>query len=517
VTLPSQSPHPVPGAGQVAAGRGGAGQAAAGDGAAGAGQVRPAGRDSGWVIGGVPALAALAVMLTGIGRSSFWADEASTLSATERPFPQMLRLLSHLDTVHGAYYLLMWVVVRVAGTGEVAVRLPSAVSMAVAAGAIALLGRRLASARAGLMAGLVFAALPQVSWYGQEARGYALVMALAVITTYLFVRVLDAPPGARHGWLTGYGASVAALGLGNLFALLLVPAHALALAACRRGGPQRPPVAGWLAAAAAGVAATTPVMVLGWQERNQISWIKPVGAAALRSLVGLVGPPGVVVGALVVTAAAIAIRAAEGKARLGGGWPWRLIAVCVPWLLLPPAVLLAISLIHPVYTPRYVAFCLPAFALLVGNGLAALGRVAGPAALILIVVLVLPAQAGVRGADGHGQNLRRISQILATQAHRGDGVLFASHFARKIEIAYPAGFRRVRDVSLGVSAIQKAEPTAANAPPQVIIRRLATVSRLWVIQILKHRQSLPPVRRLGFRFVRAWTVTGFRVAFYART
>ena len=177
-----------------------------------AGQPGLAGWAPGW-LPVIPALATFAVMLTGIGNSSFWEDEASTLSAAGRSFPQLLRLLRHVDTVHAAYYMLMWVVIRVAGTSETAVRLPSALAMAVAAGVIALLGRRLVSAGAGLAAGLVFAALPQVSWYGQEARGYALATALAVVASYLFVRVLDAPPAARRRWLIGYGARLDAPGL----------------------------------------------------------------------------------------------------------------------------------------------------------------------------------------------------------------------------------------------------------------------------------------------------------------
>ena len=78
------------------------------------------------------------------------------------------------------------------------------------------------SARAGLAAGLVFAALPSVTWYAQNARSYALVTALATIASYLLVRSMAAAPAGGR-WLAGYGVSVAALGLGNIFALLLHP------------------------------------------------------------------------------------------------------------------------------------------------------------------------------------------------------------------------------------------------------------------------------------------------------
>ena len=97
-------------------------------------------------------------MLWRIGVPSFWRDEGATLSAAHRSFPQLIRMLGHMDAVHGTYYLLIWLLVRVAGSGELALRLPSAVAMAAAAGLLTALGRRLAGPAAGLAAGLSFAA-----------------------------------------------------------------------------------------------------------------------------------------------------------------------------------------------------------------------------------------------------------------------------------------------------------------------------------------------------------------------
>src|SRR5689334_22270165 len=169
----------------------------------------------------IPALVTLAVALYQIQRPSLWRDEGATLAAVHRSLPQLLRMLGHTDVVHGAYYVLMWFETRAFGTSVLALRFPSAVGMAVAAGFLAALGRRLVSTRAGLAAGLVFAVLPGVTWYAQNARSYALVTALATIASYLLVRAMAADPGRRWRWLTGYGVSLAVMGLGNIFALLL--------------------------------------------------------------------------------------------------------------------------------------------------------------------------------------------------------------------------------------------------------------------------------------------------------
>ena len=147
----------------------------------------------------VPPVVTLAVMLWGISGSSYWRDESATLAAVHRPFTQLIRMLGHVDAVHGAYYVVMWPLVRVAGSSQLVTRLPSAVAMAVAAGLVAALGRRLVSPATGLAAGLVFAVLPAVSLYGQDASSYAMVTASAAGASYLLLRLITAP-GGRRGW-----------------------------------------------------------------------------------------------------------------------------------------------------------------------------------------------------------------------------------------------------------------------------------------------------------------------------
>ena len=117
-----------------------------------------------------PPLVTLVVMLWGLTGSSYWRDESATLAAVQRPFGQLLRMLGHVDAVHGAYYVIMWPLAKVAGTSEVVMRLPSAIAMVVTAALVAALARRLVSPAAGLASGLVFAVIPAVSLYAEDAR-----------------------------------------------------------------------------------------------------------------------------------------------------------------------------------------------------------------------------------------------------------------------------------------------------------------------------------------------------------
>jgi hypothetical protein len=91
-----------------------------------------------------------------------WRDEAATM----RPLPALLGMLTNVDAVHGAYHLLVWPLVHTIGGSELTLRVPAALAMAGAALGVAALGRRLHSPGTGLLAGLLFAVLPQVSRYG---------------------------------------------------------------------------------------------------------------------------------------------------------------------------------------------------------------------------------------------------------------------------------------------------------------------------------------------------------------
>ncbi|SCE90803.1 Dolichyl-phosphate-mannose-protein mannosyltransferase [Micromonospora matsumotoense] len=190
-----------------------------------------------------PTLVTLAAGCYGISQAQPWRDELATWSAATRPVGDLFRLTRTIDASTGPYYLLLHAWTGLFGDSVVALRLPSVLAMAGAAGLTAVLGRRLFGAPAGLLAGLLFAVLPGTSRYAQEARPYALVTLFAVLATVLLVRALDRPGRLRGSF---YAAAVAGLGLAHLLALSLLAAHAVVVLTTRAAGgltagPTRPP------------------------------------------------------------------------------------------------------------------------------------------------------------------------------------------------------------------------------------------------------------------------------------
>jgi len=467
-----------------------------------------------WLPAAVAALAALVSGAYQLGGPSLWRDEAATIEAAQRPVRQILPLLGHVDAVTGAYYLCLHPVIVFLGSSAVAIRAPSVLATAVAAGFTAALGRRLAAAAGlpspaftGLLAGLLLVAAPQATMYAQDARPYAITTMFATIATYLLVRALA---DGRWRWWAGYGAALALAGLFNLFALLLVAAHGLSLLGLRAGPPAaRPPgrqLARWAAAAATATAVLTPLMVLCYLQRTQVEWLTRPGWHAADALVtGFAGSRA----ALLPLALLALAGAAAGLVppRATGPTPG---LIALPWLAAPALILLAVSQVHPLYNGRYVEFSQPALALLCAAGLSWLAGMvarlpqaglAGPVAwlpsvaiMVIVVALLAGPQQAVRRLGTGGDNLRLASAVLAAHEHPGDAVLYLPASRRIESMAYPGPWRKLRDIALARSPDASATLTGTEVSPAVLRQRFAGVRRVWLVTI-RYLPRRPPHSR----------------------
>ena len=476
--------------------------------------LRPAARRqrwSDWLVIAVPAATAFVVGGYEIGGPSLWRDEAYTKDAITRPVSQIFALLGHQDAVHGAYYILMHVIAAVAGTSATALRFPSLCAMVIATAFTAAIGRRTAAlardagrerrldtpALTGLLSGMVFATAPYMTYYAQTARSYAIVTMFATIATYLLIR---AYPDGRWRWWAAYAAAVALTGLFNLFGLLILAAHGvtLLLTNARGAGPGRRigrvPLR-WLAAAAAALIVLGPLLDAAHREQKQIDWVPRPDLRTIEQLVfHFAGSR-----ALVLPFALLAL-AGIAAACLADNWrPLNPAAVALPWLVVPPFLLIAGSYIKPVYVERYVEFCLPALAVLVGAGLVALIRLAAGqrlgqmgvawlppvvAALVIagLAVMLIGPQGAIRQTAARPDDLRLASAIVAANEQPGDVVFYIPLNMRVLGTGYPAPFLRLRDIALAKSPIASATLTGTEiTSPARLKSRFTDVRRVWVV------------------------------------
>jgi len=509
----------------------------------------------------VPAVAELIVGGYRLGGPSLWRDEAATISGSQRPAGAILAMMANQDAVHGPYYLLMHPVIAVGGISATTLRLPSLTAMCIAAGLTAALARRLAAASGlpavqavGLIAGLALVAVPLTTRYAQEARPYAVATLFAVLATYLLVRAVARP--RPMSWAL-YAAALLLTGLFNLLAVLLVVAHGASLAWGRRaavvtaqqdmterhdhpgGQVTGRVVRGWLAACATAAAALAPLAYLSVGQSSQLNWVTRPDPSTIASLlrdfagVGALIP---VVGAL----ALLGLVAGQG-ARRGAGLT--LATVALPWLVLPPALLIAASFIHPVYVERYVLFCQPALAVLASAGLvwlavvtrrALAGRGLGirqadalavaPSAVLVAVMVsaLIGPQREIRQVTARVDNLRAVAGVISAREQPGDAVLYLPRDTALVGVAYPAPFRRLRDVGLGESPVASATLRGTEAPLEVVAARLRSVRRVWAVQLvnpLSRSVTVPPsLARLlaGLRLTGRWRIQSVLLRLYLR-
>jgi mannosyltransferase len=485
----------------------------------------------GWLVVLVPAVAGLAVGGYKIGYPSLWRDEASTKTVVGRSVGQIFALLHHTDAVHGAYYVLMHFVVGVLGTSATALRLPSLLGMTVACAFTAAIGRRLVvlagaplARFTGLCAGLVFATAPYMTRYAQEARSYAIVTMFATIATYLLLRA--ASDGRR--WWAAYGVAIALCGLFNVFALLILVPHGLSLLIARareraavahaavaltRGetvpGGRSPGLSAfapdgltgrrmaglplrWLIASGAAVLVLIPLGAVAFGQRSQVNWMTRPKFGAVVSLAynaagswRLIAP----VFALAVGGVLAGLIVDRSRRPLTPG------VVAFPWMVLPPAILIGVSEVRPIYDERYVEFCLPALAILVAWGIAWIVRLAAatplrnagiawlPSAIVIVglVALLVSPDKQIRLNSARPDNLEAAATVIGAAEKPGDIILYVPGTGRVVGTAYPAPFRKLRDIELARPPLASATIAGTAVSPSVLRSRFVHVTRVWTM------------------------------------
>ncbi|GHH77084.1 hypothetical protein GCM10018781_49880 [Kitasatospora indigofera] len=441
-----------------------------------------------WVL---PTLATLAAGLFRISNPVMWHDELATLTVIRRPTVAILAMLQNVDAVHGTYYLLLHYWILAFGESPAMLRLPTVLAMAAAAGCVALTGRRLFDARAGLVGGLVFALIPSVTRYGQEVRSYAFVVLAAAAALLLLLRALERPSLLR--WFC-YSLAVAAAAYLHLVSLTFLGAHALGVAMCwwRDRRNWRLP-AGFVLAAGLGVASAYPLVKLGEvQVTRQLGWIAVPKAGDLITIWG-----GVFCGTLAAGGVLLAGALAWGTGRRFGA------LLCSTAAVLPVVAIWVVSRVGETsyFIPKYMFFVLPACAVLAGAGIAAVRPRGVAAALVALGLLASQDQIVMREPLSHAHYLypepltlfvpldyRAAAKIIDAEYRPGDAAAYGQQrqavwWGVDIGVAYYLNYLphhvKVRDVFAGTSGKDRNDlwPTQCPDPAGC----LHDEPRIWLV------------------------------------
>ena len=148
-----------------------------------------------------------------------WLDEAISVHQAKLGLSDMLENIFYGDRHPPLHHLSLWLTVKVFGTSELAVRLPSLIAGTLVIPALYELGRELFDRRTGLIAAAFVAVSPLLIWYAQEARMYAFVTLFGVLALLTQVRVMRSPTVGN--WAL-YILATSALLWSHYFGLLLI-------------------------------------------------------------------------------------------------------------------------------------------------------------------------------------------------------------------------------------------------------------------------------------------------------
>ncbi len=404
-------------------------EAAANEGA----RSSPLRRDSsGWIHG-------LAILLLIVGSAvmrfvclackPFWFDEAFSAEVARLDWPNFVHLLWWREANMSLYYVLlrMWMgLVPVQRQSEFFIRSLSVLIAAATVPAVYWLGRMLYGRRVALIAAALLTFNAFHVRYAQEARGYALFVLLATLSSgFLVAEVRERSRRHRIGYVL---CSVLAV-YAHFYALLLLAAHWLALRWLEEGGREALSAHMRRVWITIGVAVLPLLVFVAKTGAGPIKWIRRPGLRDLlefsEHLAGSFSWPLAAVFAVAGMAAIVPL----GKrlwARHATWDAWRCQFLLV-WLFFPIALTVVLSFARPVFLARYMIFCLPALVILVAAGLAGI-RQSWLLAVVVCGVLLLGWQ-GVSFVYAHDFDNERdasgaAADFILDHTQPGDGVVF---------------------------------------------------------------------------------------------
>jgi 4-amino-4-deoxy-L-arabinose transferase-like glycosyltransferase len=138
------------------------------------------------------------VRFAGIGRDSFWFNEAASYYYAKSNLTEVIRHSWVDETNPPGFHVLIHFWMKIAGISEASLRIPSALAGLLAIPLIYLFARLFLAARGALIACALFAFSPLHVWYSQECRGFAFWVLFTLAAYLCFFRWVHA---GKRRWL----------------------------------------------------------------------------------------------------------------------------------------------------------------------------------------------------------------------------------------------------------------------------------------------------------------------------
>jgi len=387
---------------------------------------------------------AFVVRVHGLAFQSLWRDEIDSLRFASQPFARLLASLATSGHNGPLYYLFLRPWLDVSGQSEFSLRFFSVIMGVLAVPLVYRLGLHIVPRwpAVGLIASLLAATSPYLVWYSQEARMYAAVVCIVLVSMRRFLVAVER--GGWQRWL-GYVMVTGTAFYVHLVTVLIVPAQIgffLVLRGRRKQGAHK-----WFCSSLA-VLCVPYLPLLAWQLPLLLRPAAPGYALVplsqmLASLMTSYGGGVLERSAVWTLAPLLSLLAAATILALPDRQIGPISAAAI-WLLVPVLGFFLLTLLYPLFTARYLIFVLPALLLLMAMGILAVGRRSTWLAGLLLVALLatnvsalwLQARTPVKA------DYRSATQYVVSRMVPEDKVLFQIPYGR-YSFEYYLGHSRI--------------------------------------------------------------------------
>jgi mannosyltransferase len=329
-------------------------------------QTRANDRLGSWVVAALGLLAMVGVS-PWLG-TSIYQDEGTTLYSAHLSWSDLWSQSQHQDLVLVPYYVLLHFWLLASGSIEWA-RVPSLLAFGAVVILVGRIGLKIGGRWCGIIAAVLAATNTLLIEKALSARPYELTALSATVCAALLVKWLEDGRRGRLWWFTVFGIATALL---QIFAVLAPIAMVFALLVARpRRFAERLRAIAWPVGTL--VLVSVAIVAVSAGQRGQVSWI-----AALPASIRLQNARGPAIGnyydlalffAVIVAVLVLAYLWDQGGRALCANLLDRdrdHLALALAWAVLPTLLLVAISVVYPVFVDRYATMSSPGLALFFG-------------------------------------------------------------------------------------------------------------------------------------------------------
>jgi len=377
---------------------------------------------------------------------SMWVDEVMALHYTRGDFAETVRTI--IQPVHNGplFYLLLFWWRQVVGDSDFAIRFLSVIFAVLTMPLLFQWARRLLTERTAATSVWLFAFSPFTLWFAQEAKMYALHMAIAAASSLMLL--LAFRKGGWWRWFI-YAFLVSTVLYSHYFGGFLVASQAMM--AVLLGWRHRKRLGAYLVTMLLIVLAHLPLVRIGWrvlqgyQPRDIWRGFVPLGII-VRDALGqyfyrlpvpdISWPAFLLAAGLILAGALFVILSRRFE-----------VGVVLLHAFAPVLIFYAISFRVPVYTAKYLSAVVPALFVLVAWGVEALSRLWRPAGVLVLVLGMMMGNGIVRDLTDPAMqrgDWRYVADYVDTHEGENDVVVISAYYTSHLFERYYRGQSEVR-------------------------------------------------------------------------